>query len=212
MAARRPLVNVAGTVQELPTSDTLTGAIGAGVYAATVGNGSATDIAVPHTLGTRDVVVVERDANAPYSFRLVPADATDADTVTLHFDTAPATNSRRVLILSAGAARPAPVSHGSMGSTETFDATAGDYHYGTLDANCTVTLVAGASGVLWELVLELLQDGTGSRTVTWPAAVKWTAGTAPTLTTTANRRDFVTLWTRDGGTTWWGTAGPLNLV
>lgn len=106
----------------------------------------------------------------------------------------------------------APASHGSMGATETFDATASSYHYGTLDANCTVTLTAGVTGVLWELVLELLQDGTGSRTVTWPASVKWTAATAPTLTTTANRRDFVTLWTRDGGTTWWGTSGPLNLV
>ncbi len=105
-----------------------------------------------------------------------------------------------------------PVSHGAMGAAETFDATAALYHYGTLDANCTVTLTAGASGVLWELVLELLQDATGSRTVTWPASVKWSGGTAPTLTTAASRRDFVTLWTRDGGTTWWGAAGPLNLV
>jgi len=43
------------------------------------------------------------------------------------------------------------------------------------------------------LMLTLIQDGTGSRTVTWPATVKWPSGTAPTLTTTANARDKVAL-------------------
>jgi len=43
------------------------------------------------------------------------------------------------------------------------------------------------------LMLTLIQDGTGSRTVTWPATVKWPGGTAPTLTTTANARDKVAL-------------------
>jgi len=43
-------------------------------------------------------------------------------------------------------------------------------------------------------VVRLIQDGTGSRTVTWtpaaaPATVYWDNGTAPTLTTTANKRD-----------------------
>lgn len=37
----------------------------------------------------------------------------------------------------------------------------------------------------------LVQDGTGSRTVTWPASVKWSTGNGgtPTLTTTASKRD-----------------------
>ena len=43
------------------------------------------------------------------------------------------------------------------------------------------------------LMLTLIQDGTGSRTITWPATVKWPGGTAPTLTTTANARDKVAL-------------------
>jgi len=33
-------------------------------------------------------------------------------------------------------------------------------------------------------LLKLVQDSVGSRTVTWPASVKWPGGTAPTLTTT----------------------------
>jgi len=43
------------------------------------------------------------------------------------------------------------------------------------------------------LMLTLIQDGTGSRTVIWPATVKWPGGTAPTLTTTANARDKIAL-------------------
>ena len=43
------------------------------------------------------------------------------------------------------------------------------------------------------LTLILVQDATGSRTITWPASVKWPGGTAPTLTTTANAIDIVSL-------------------
>jgi hypothetical protein len=35
-----------------------------------------------------------------------------------------------------------------------------------------------------DVVLKLVQDSVGSRTVTWPGTVKWTSGTPPTLTTT----------------------------
>jgi hypothetical protein len=42
-------------------------------------------------------------------------------------------------------------------------------------------------------LLMLLQDSTGSRTVTWPSTVQWAAGTAPTLTTTASKMDIVSL-------------------
>jgi hypothetical protein len=37
--------------------------------------------------------------------------------------------------------------------------------------------------------LTVIQDGVGSRTMTWPGTIKWAAGTAPTLTTAANARD-----------------------
>jgi len=40
-------------------------------------------------------------------------------------------------------------------------------------------------------VLKLTQDGVGSRTVTWPASVKWPGGTAPTLSTAAGATDIV---------------------
>ena len=44
------------------------------------------------------------------------------------------------------------------------------------------------------LLLTLTQDGTGSRTITWPANTSWASGTAPTLTTTASATDLVSFY------------------
>jgi hypothetical protein len=38
--------------------------------------------------------------------------------------------------------------------------------------------------------LNVIQDATGSRTITWNAVFKWAGGTAPTLSTTASAKDF----------------------
>ena len=43
-------------------------------------------------------------------------------------------------------------------------------------------------------LLMLVQDGTGSRTATWPATVKWPSGTAPTLSTAAASIDIVSFY------------------
>jgi len=54
----------------------------------------------------------------------------------------------------------------------------------------------------------IVQDGTGSRTVTWPSNVKWSGGTAPTLTTTANKRDiFQFVW---DGSNYYNVSQSLN--
>ncbi len=44
------------------------------------------------------------------------------------------------------------------------------------------------------LTLVLIQDGTGSRTATWPANVKWAGGSAPTLSTGANAIDIISFY------------------
>lgn len=67
-----------------------------------------------------------------------------------------------------------------------------------------------AGGYAYRAVIILRQDGTGSRTVTWPPAVKWPNATAPVLTTTANRYDVFELITFDSGTSWFGTTLGLN--
>jgi len=60
----------------------------------------------------------------------------------------------------------------------------------TLGGNRTFTFANPLTGGRYLIVLK--QDGTGSRTVTWPT-IKWQGGTAPTLTTTANKTDLITL-------------------
>lgn len=58
------------------------------------------------------------------------------------------------------------------------------------------------------VTIVLVQDGTGSRTATWPASVKWGGGAAPTLTTTASKRDvFHFMW---DGSFYWEVSQKLN--
>ena len=77
----------------------------------------------------------------------------------------------------------------------------------TLTGNCTFTFSNPVEGGRY--ILELKQDGTGSRTVTWPSTVKWSGGVAPTLTTTAGRTDIITLYYN--GTNYAG-ASTLNYI
>jgi hypothetical protein len=48
--------------------------------------------------------------------------------------------------------------------------------------------------------LAVIQDATGSRTMTWPSAFDWGTTGAPTLTTTASKRDRITLFCTDAST------------
>jgi hypothetical protein len=59
-----------------------------------------------------------------------------------------------------------------------------------LTTSTTITFTNTNPGARY--ILMLLQDATGSRTVTWPSTVQWAAGTAPTLTTTASKMDIIT--------------------
>ena len=65
-----------------------------------------------------------------------------------------------------------------------------------------------ASGYVSSFVLKVTQDGTGSRTITWPSSVDWASATAPTLSTGAADVDVFVFFTIDGGTIYYGfTAG-----
>jgi len=55
-------------------------------------------------------------------------------------------------------------------------------------------------------ILELTQDATGGRTVTWPATVRWTNDIEPTLTTTGSRTDLFSFWWN--GTYYLGMMAP----
>ena len=55
--------------------------------------------------------------------------------------------------------------------------------------NITIALSNGTVGQAF--IINITQDGVGSRTVTWFTTIKWAGGTAPTLTTTASKADTV---------------------
>ena len=60
----------------------------------------------------------------------------------------------------------------------------------TLAGNPTISFSNWKAGRIGRLIL--IQDATGSRTVTWNETIKWKGGSAPTLTTTANKADIIT--------------------
>jgi hypothetical protein len=88
----------------------------------------------------------------------------------------------------------------------TIDLLGGTVQILTLTGNCTFTFPTATAGKGFTLLLK--QDGTGSRTATWPAAVKWPSGTAPTITATASKLDKY-VFTADG-TNWYGSEAGKN--
>ena len=85
------------------------------------------------------------------------------------------------------------------GSTITWDASTQDVAKVTLGGNRT--LGSASNGTTGQFIsLLIIQDGTGSRTLTWNAAYEFASDTAPTLTTTANLGDVFVF--RYNGSKW----------
>lgn len=93
--------------------------------------------------------------------------------------------------------------NGNSGVADTVDWNNGNKQKSTLTGACTYTFTQPADGV-GNFLLRLIQDGTGGRTATWPATVKWPGGTAPTLSTGATSQDIVTFYWN--GAYYYGTA------
>lgn len=97
--------------------------------------------------------------------------------------------------------------HGSITTATTIDLENGNVHTATIGGNLTLTFSNPiASGDATSFVLELTNGG--AFTLTFPAAVDWEGGTAPTLT--AAGVDILVFYTRDGGTTWHGIVSSLD--
>jgi hypothetical protein len=74
----------------------------------------------------------------------------------------------------------------------------------TLTGICTITMptaTAGRSFIIY------LRTGAGGYTVTW-STVKWSGGTAPTLTATASKMDIFSFFS--DGTNWYGVTVGQN--
>ena len=70
-------------------------------------------------------------------------------------------------------------------------------HTVTLGGNRTLAVSNTSTGQIF--IIRLVQDGTGSRTVTWFSTIKWAGGSAPTLTTTASKTDVLGFITTSSG-------------
>ena len=71
----------------------------------------------------------------------------------------------------------------------------------TLGANRTMAAPSGTGPAAGQMIsLLVIQDGTGSRTITWNAVYEFPSDTAPTLTTTANLGDIFSF--RYNGSKW----------
>jgi len=85
------------------------------------------------------------------------------------------------------------------GATVTWNAETQDVAKVTLAGNRTLS--SATSGTTGQFIsLLIIQDGTGSRTLTWNAAYEFAADTAPTLTTTASKGDLFVF--RYNGSKW----------
>lgn len=62
---------------------------------------------------------------------------------------------------------------------------------------------APASGTVQVFAIQFTADGT-SRTIAWPASVRWANNASPILTATAGKVDTFVFYTDDGGTSYYG--------
>ncbi|MBL7070881.1 MAG: hypothetical protein ISS26_01750 [Candidatus Omnitrophica bacterium] len=101
------------------------------------------------------------------------------------------------------------VGHDSPGSTEMIDWGTSNKQEITLNTNCTLTFTAPHDAC--NLVLKIVQDATGGHSLTWPtgSTIKWSGGTAPTLTTDVSAIDIVGFYY--DGTNYYGVAS-LNFT
>ena len=99
----------------------------------------------------------------------------------------------------------------SDGSTVTWDVIASPVAKLTMAGNRTISAPSGSTPAAGQFIsLLLIQDGTGSRTITWNAIYEFAADTAPTLTTTANKGDLFVF--RYNGSKWLEVGRNLALT
>tara|TARA_R100000808_G_scaffold13594_1_gene32854 strand:- start:1263 stop:1913 length:651 start_codon:yes stop_codon:yes gene_type:complete len=102
---------------------------------------------------------------------------------------------------------------GNTVASQAVDITSGNVVTATLNVATTTFSFTNlsTSGTCCSWTMILTQNSTGSRTVAWPASVKWTENTAPTLSTGAGDVDIFAFISVDAGTTIYGFTGGLDM-
>lgn len=117
---------------------------------------------------------------------------------------------QRPIIKDYGEAYTTPaISAGAL----TLDITNSNVFRVSRNANITTLTISNPSPTSNACSFTLIFDANGtSYTITWPAAVKWPGGTAPTITTTTGRSDMFVFYTNNAGTTWYAMTAAQNFV
>ena len=95
------------------------------------------------------------------------------------------------------------------GATISWDVSTSPVAKVTLGGNRTLSAPSNSAGAGQFISLLVIQDGTGSRTLTWNAVYEFASDTAPTLTTTGGQGDLFVF--RYNGTKWLEVGRNLNL-
>lgn len=210
MAARYPLVLNSTTIQELQSADTLSltsptlvtpvlGTPSSGTLTSCTGLPISTGVS---GLGTSVAAFLA----TPSSANLASALSDETGTGLAVFNGSPALTTPTITGLNETKTAPA-ISAGVLA----LNCALGNVFAVSLNAAITSITFSNipASNTAYGLTLAFTADGT-ARAVTWPAAVKWSGGTAPTLTSTSTKVDIFVLTTWDGGTTWYSMVGGQN--
>lgn len=194
-----------------PSAATLTNATGLPVSTGISGFGTGVATALGINVGSAGAFVVNGGAlGTPASGTLTNATGLPISGITglgTNVDTALGTALATAANVQAGTSSAALVTPAALsgsaavqtltdGATVNWDMASGYNAKVTLGGNRTLAAPTNVqAGITY--TIQVIQDGTGSRTVTWNAAYKWgTAGT-PVLTTTASATDIVTCFAKD---------------
>ena len=174
-----------------PSSGTLTSCTSLPISTGVSGLGTsvATFLATPSSANLRTAITDETGTGGSLVFATSPTLTTATITSLVETKTAPS--------ISSG--------------TLTLNCSLGNVFAVSLNAAITTLTISNipTTGNAFGITLAFTCDGT-ARAVTWPAAVKWAGGTAPTLTSTNAKVDIFVLTTWDGGTTWYAMVGGQN--